>query len=372
MEVHKGIQVRIIPTKSQRESIERHFGHNRFVWNYFLEKRKREYEEEKKTSSFFKDSAALTLLKQEKDWLYEVSVNSQQRTLKNLDAAYRAFFRKKAKFPNFKTKSGNQSFSCAANLKIEGNKIYISRFKDGFRFRRKLPEFIDLKNVTIKKTASGKYYAVLCVVSKVAELPKTGREVGIDLGLTDFAVFSNGSKIKTPKFFREHENALKKAQKHLDRKKKGSKRRQKQRIKVAKIHEKIANSRKNFLHNASSFTVKHFDFVGLESLAVTNMVKNRKLSKSISDAGWSEFARQLSYKGEWYGKTIVQIGRYFPSSKTCNSCGYLRPKLSLSERAWKCPTCDLVHDRDLNASLNILNEAKKWERQSSITNLEAA
>lgn len=374
MNVNKGIVIRIKPNATQREKLAQHFGCNRFLWNHFLAKRQREYQADGMSSNYYKDAAELTALKRQdgNEWMYLTSVNSQQRTLKNLDDVYRRFFKGKARYPRFKAKRHEQSFTISGGISLEGKRVKLHKFSEGIRFNRELPEFEKINSVTIKKTSSGKYYAILSVEAEVSELPANDNACGIDLGLTDFAVFSNGKRIKPPKHFRKQQAALKRAQQHLARKKKGSKRKEKQRIKVAQIHEKIANSRKDFLHKTSAFAVKNFGFIGVEDLNVKGMVRNRSLAKSISDASWGEFLRMLEYKCQWYGRELVKVGRFYPSSKACNECGFIVRSLPLAIREWKCPECDATHDRDLNAAINVLRESIKWHRQCASTGLEAA
>lgn len=363
MTVNKGIKMRIKPNAGQRRRLEAHFGANRWLWNYFLEKRTREYKESKRGSTYNKDAAELTRLKHDgvHDWLNETSVPCLQRTLKHLDGAYRAFVKGNARFPRFKSKKrGDASFTLSsARVAIRNKRVYLFKFTDGLKFDRKLPLFIKINNITISRVPSGKYYAVLSVEAEIAPLPSTGAEVGIDLGLKDFAVCSDGTVLARKRFTERYADELRRAQQHLARKKKGSLRRNKQKLKVANIHEKIANSRLNFLHQASARAVKNYDVLYLEDLAVKNMVRNRNLAKSISDAGWSEFIRQLEYKCSWYGKELRKIGRFYPSSKTCGECGFIHQDLRLSEREWKCPKCGEVLDRDLNAATNILAEGRR-------------
>lgn len=369
--MHFRVKIRINPNERQEHLLRHHFGANRWLWNYFLSKRMKDYKENKRSSTFVKDCRHLTEVKQGRKWLYICSSSSQQKSLKRLDDAYKRFFKGHAKLPKFKSKKNDQSFTVAGKINIKVNRLCFPKFPDGIKFNRDLPEFSKINNVTIRKTASGKYYAVLSVEGKKPELKITGKSVGIDMGLTDFAVFSNGKRVKAPKFYRKQQAALKRAQQHLARKKKGSKRREKQRIKVAKIHEKIANSRRHFLHDLSSWTVRNFDTIAIETLNVKGMVRNRSLAKAISDASWSEFFRQLKYKSEWYGKNLVAVDRFFPSSKTCNHCGYVHETLPLNVREWDCLGCSEKLDRDLNASLNILAEATS-ARISPITSMEAA
>lgn len=361
MKQNLGIVIRIKPNKGQRELLEKHFGANRWLYNHFLDRRKKQYQETKKGSTYNQDAAALTKLKHdgEHEWLNEISVASLQRTLRHLDTAYKNFFKKRAKFPNFKSKKNDQSFTLSGSVKIKGKRISFVNFKEGIKFNRDLPATDKINNLTVKRTASGKYYAVLSIESNKSVLPKTEKDVGIDLGLKDFAVFSTGYKISHPKFFRRQQANLKRHQQHLSRKKKGSKRREKQRKKVARIHERIANARRDFLHKASMYAVKNFDMIYVEDLAVKNMMRNRCLSKSIADSGWSEFLRMLEYKAKWYGKKLVKADRFYPSSKTCSHCGFIHQGLRLNDRVWTCPQCGEKLDRDLNASVNILQEGKR-------------
>lgn len=370
---NKGIKFRIKPNAQQRELLEQHFGGNRWVWNHFLEERKREYAENKLSSSYYSDSAKLTALKKENNWLFGFSATSQQRTLKNLDDAYKRFFKGHARFPRFKYKKHSQSFTQTCPVGMKGGRLAIPLFREGIKFNRQLPAFDKINNITITKTESGKYYASLSVEAKVKPLKKTRRKIGLDLGLKDFAVLSNGKRFKNPRHTVSAEKKLAKAQQHLSSKKKGSKRREKQRIKVAKIHEQIANVRKDFLHKTSKYIVEKFDIIMVEDLAVKNMVRNHSLAKHISDAGWGTFLHFLEYKSEWYSKKLVKVGRFFPSSKCCSDCGYINQSLKLEHRKWTCTNCDTKHDRDLNAAKNILREGNKISgRQSPITNSEAA
>ena len=361
MKANMGILIRLKPNATQRQSLERHFGSNRWLWNHFLDKRRTEYQESKKGSTYLKDAAALTKLKHDggHDWLNEVSVASLQRTLKHLDDAYKRFFKGKARFPNFKSKKSEQSYTLAGGIRIDGKRLIIPKFQEGLKFNRSLPDIDKINNVTIRRVASGKYYACLSVEAERSGLTTTRREIGIDMGLTDFAVFSDRKRIKAPKLFRKQQAALKRAQQHLSRKKKGSKRREIQKLKVARIHERIANARKDFLHKASSDVIRHYDTICVESLAVRNMMRNRSLAKSIADASWSRFLELLGYKAEWYGRKLVNVGRFYPSSKTCGECGFIHQGLRLIDREWTCPKCGAKLDRDVNAAGNILREGKR-------------
>lgn len=286
-------------------------------------------------------------------WLKEVNSQTLQQSLMNLETAYGNFFRKKSKFPSFKKKSNNQSFRVPQHISLKGDRIHIPKFKDGIpiTLHRKLEG--EIKSVTISKTPTDKYFAsILSEVPKKSK-PKTGKSIGIDLGITDFIVTSDGEKVKNPNFSRSIKQKLGKAQKHLSRKTKGSNRYERQRKKVARIHEKITNSRKDFQHKLSTRLINEYDMISLESLAVKNMVRNSRLSYSISDSSWSSFVSMLEYKAQWYGKGIRKIDRWYPSSKTCSSCDYIVDKLPLSVRKWQCPKCGENHDRDVNAAKNI-------------------
>ena len=237
---------------------------------------------------------------------------------------------------------------------------------------REIPEGADFRSITVSKTPTGKYFVSILVKQELNPIPSTGKVVGIDLGIKDLFILSNGQAINNPKWFRKNQAKLKKAQKHLSRKKKGSNLYNRQRIKVAKVHEYITNSRTYFLHNVSTALVNTFDLIVLEDLNVSGMMKNRKLAKSISDAAWSTFTSMLEYKCNWYGKVLVKINRFFPSSKTCSNCGHKEDKMPLSIREWTCPSCGSNHDRDLNASINILKEGWKNLTDKELSSAEYA
>ncbi len=296
--------------------------------------------------------ALSTLKKTDFPWLKEANSQSLHVALINLETAYGNFFRKKSKFPKFKKKSENQSFCVPQFFKID-KQLFIPKMKEGVDIviSRKLEG--EIKSVTISKTPTDKYFASILMEVPKKSLPKTGKTVGIDLGITDFIVTSDGEKIKNPNFSRSLKQKLAKAQKHLSRKTKGSNRYKRQRKKVARIYEKIVNSRKDFQHKLSTDLINRYDTISLESLAVKNMVKNHKLSYSIGDSSWSSFVSMLEYKASWYDKKVIKIDRFYPSSKTCSSCDYIIDKLPLSVRKWQCPKCGENHDRDVNAAKNI-------------------
>lgn len=307
--------------------------------------------------------ALSTLKKTDFPWLKEANSQSLHVALINLESAYNRFFKKQNKFPRFKKKSENQSFCVPQFFKID-RQLHIPKMKEGIDIvlHRKL-EGVP-KQVTISKTPTDKYFAsILCEVPTKSK-PKTGKSIGIDLGITDFIVTSDGEKVKNPNFSRSIKQKLSKAQKHLSRKTKGSNRYKRQRKKVARIHEKITNSRRDFQHKLSTRLINECDIISLESLAVKNMVKNGNLSYSISDSSWSSFVSMLEYKAKWYGKEIRKIDRWYPSSKTCSGCDYIIDKLPLSVRKWQCPKCGENHCRDINAAKNI------YRQGLSITDVE--
>lgn len=349
---------RLKPTKDQEVLLNKHFGSIRWIYNYFLNQRKQEYLNNKKSISYNKQSASLTLLKQqeETEWLKETNSQSLQYSLKCLDQAYQNFFNKRTQFPKFKSKKSKNSFTVSQHVKNEGNMIHFPKFNEGIKMimEREIKGII--KKATLSKTPTGEYFVSILTEQEYIPKEKTGKSVGIDVGIKDFLVLSNDSKVKNHRFLKHYEHQLKKHQKHLSRKTYGSSRYEKQRLKVAKIHEKITNSRMDLIHKTTLNLVKEFDTIYLEDLNVKGMMKNHKLAKSISDVSWGKFIDVLTYKAEWNDKNVIHIDRYFPSSKTCNKCGYINNGLKLKDREWICPDCGEKLDRDLNAAINIYNE----------------
>ena len=349
---------RLKPTKEQKILLNKHFGSVRFAYNYFLNQRKEEYLNNKKSITYNKQSSYLTQLKQnsETEWLKEVNSQSLQYSLKCLDQAYQNFFNKRTQFPRFKSRKSRNSFTCPQFVSTKGNKLIIGKFRDGIKMIMEREIVGKIKKSTLSKTPTGKYFVSILAEKEYTPSVKTNQSVGIDLGIKDFLVLSNGTKIKNHRFLKHYERLLSKNQKHLSRKIKGSSRYEKQRIKSAKIHEKITNSRMDLIHKTTLNLVNQFDIIYLEDLNVKGMMKNHKLSKAIGDVSWGKFIETLTYKAEWNEKEIVHIDRFFPSSKTCSKCGYINNSLTLKDRTWTCPDCDKVLDRDFNAAINILNE----------------
>jgi putative transposase len=349
------------PNNEQIVLLNKHFGSIRFVYNHFLNERKTEYETNKNTINYYDNAKSLTELKKEEDysWLKEINSQSLQDSLKNLETAYKNFFKFNKGFPRFKSKHSKNSFTVPQSVKLTKNKLTIPKFKEPIKV------IIDrtfngiIKQCTISKTPTNEYFVSILVETEHNKLPKTGKSIGLDLGIKDFVITSDGYKYKNNRYTKTYTKKLKEQQQHLSRKTKGSNRYNKQKIKVATIHKKITNSRIDNLHKVSTELIKKYDLIVLEDLNIKGMIKNHKLSKHISDASWGRFVTMLTYKAEWNDKQIVKINRFFPSSKTCNCCGYINQNLKLDIREWTCPSCNNKLDRDLNASLNILNEGSK-------------
>jgi putative transposase len=359
-EVHyKAYKFRLLPTEEQCVLLSKHFGCVRFVYNHFLKEKQDHYLLNKKTLNYNTCAGNLVKMKREGfEWLKEVNSQALQSSLEHLETAYGNFFKKKSKFPKFKSKKSNyDSFSVPQHVSLKNDKIQIPKFKEGIKFINHREIKGKICSATVSRTPTGKYYiSILTEQEPTKHLKKTGKSIGIDLGIKDFAITSEGQRYTNPKFLYKFQRKLKQAQQHLSRKQKGSKQRVQARMKVAKIHEKITNSRNDMQHKVSMSLIKKYDMIALEDLNVNGMVKNHKLAKSISDSSWSSFVTKLTYKAQWYGKTVLKIDRFFPSSKTCSDCGYIKESLDLSERSWTC-VCGSKHDRDVNASKNILKRA---------------
>lgn len=358
----KCFKYRIYPNKSQAETFEKHFGCTRFVYNWGLNRKVKEYETNNKTLSCFDlIKEVVSDLKPENPWLKEVNSQSLQMSLRNLDNAFTKFFREKKGFPKFKSKKNKKSFQCPQNCSVdfETQKLNIPKIKN-IKIKIDRQFHGKIKTVTISKTTVGKLFASVLVENDI-ELPKQiiplkEFSIGVDLGIKTFATLSNGERVDNPKHFKKLEKQLKRGQRKLSRKKKGSNNRNKQRKRVAILHERITNSRKDFLHKLSKRLIDENQAVCLENLNVSGMIKNRKLAKHIQDASWGTFRQFCEYKASWYGKSVKIIGRFEPSSKMCDNCGTLNKSLTLKDREWTC-ACGVTHDRDILASRNILNFA---------------
>ena len=357
--MNKGFKVRIYPNQEQIRVIEKTFGCVRYVYNHMLKFKQKAYNIFELKLNYVKTSSILTKLKQHKSWLCEVDAVALQQCLRDLDVAYTKFFNGSG-YPNFKSKRGKNSYRTNMNIHLDQENKMIRIPKIGwisFKDKTDFSGLTKINNITISKTSSGKYFASISAEVDIKALAKTKKSCGIDLGLKDFCILNDGTKFENPKFLAKNKKRLKLLQKSLSRKVYGSKNYEKARIKLAKLHEYIANCRKDYLHRISIFLIKNYDVICTETLQVKNMIKNHKLAKAINDVSWSEFCRQLNYKCLWYDKKFIQIDTYFASSQICSNCGYKNSDVkNIDIREWTCPECDKHHDRDINAAINILNQ----------------
>ena len=354
----KAFKYRLSPTKEQSILLNKHIGASRFVFNLALECKQMAWAGNKVNLSCFALHSQLKGLKTECEWLKEINSQSLQQSITNLDKAYTAFFKGQNSFPNFKKKSNGGSFNIPQNVSLEDDKLVIPKFKKGIDIVLHRPIKGEIRQATISRTPTGKYFvSILCETGEAIKpkaLIKESTTVGIDLGIKTYIVSSDEKEYDNPKFLRKAQNKLKYVQRKYS-KNKGKRTKHK----LAILHEKVANQRKDFLHKTSSELIKNHDSLAIEDLAVSNMVKNHKLAQSISDAGWSTFVTMLEYKAEWYGKNILKIGRFEPSSKLHANCGHINKELTLSDREWTCTKCGEVVSRDLNAAINIKSFALK-------------
>ncbi len=364
----KSYKYRIYPNKKQQELIRKTFGCTRYVYNYYLDKRKKLYETDKTTYTYVKCAKDLTQLKKEFEWLKEVDSVGLQTSLKDLDVAYKNFFSGGAGYPKFKSrKNRHQSYRTSFtnnNIAFMGKHIKLPKL-GLVKVRDKQAPQGRILNATISQEPDGRFYCSLCCTDvSFVQLSKTNQFVGIDLGLVDFAIFSDGIKIENPRFFEKSEKKLAKLQRDLSRKSIGSNRWNKARIKVAKLQKHISNQRKDFLQKLTTLIVRKYDIICIEDLDVKSM-KETELTirnKRVSDVSWSEFRRQLTYKSTWYGRALSVVDRYYPSSQICHYCGHIDGKKAETIRFWVCPKCNSKLDRDVNASINILHEGLKNHR----------
>ena len=353
----RGFKYRFYPTIEQKIQLAQNFGCTRFVYNWALALRTDSYYQENKSLSYHDTSNALTKLKKEpeKSWLKKVSSVPLQQGLRHLNTAFKNFFAGRTKYPRFKKKNNRQSMTYAASaFKWQDGQLTLAKMSHPLKIKWSRKFNGEPTTVTISKDPSGRYFVSFLVEEELEQWEKTDEKLGIDLGIKDVVVTSKGFGSGNPKYLRKYEARLKKLQRRLARKQKGSNNRYKARLKVAKLHAKIADCRRDFLHKLSTKLVRENQSIFTETLAVKNMMANYKLAKAIADCSWGEFLRQLQYKCEWHDRTLGAIDRWFPSSKRCNRCGHVLDRLSLDIREWQCPSCNKINQRDYNAALNIL------------------
>ena len=354
----KAYKYRIKPNKTQELKLNQFFGCARFIYNWGLSRKSEAYSIDNTNISCFDLTKEVTELKKSENfsWLKGVHSQTLQMSLRNLDNAYTNFFKQKSSFPKFKKKSNRQSFQYPQSVKIQDNKIFLPKI-GWVKYHNSRDFSGDIKTVTVSKNPSGEYYVSILVDNK-KELPtkkpiQKSNSVGLDFGIKDLVITSEGEVFENQKHFHKMKVKLRVAQRSLARKQKGSKSRDKQRQKVAKLYQKVTNQRRDYLHKISSYLVSQYDTICIEDLSVDAMLKEKRLSSLISDASWSTLRSMFDYKCSWYGKNLQVIGRFEPSSKRCNNCGNIKQSLVLSERTYKCEKCSASLDRDLNAALNI-------------------
>ena len=359
---YRAYKFRIYPTVVQAKALEFHFGAVRYIYNRYRAAREGYYQDTGETLTVADCCLDLTVHKREADreWLQNAYNQSLQQAIRDLDRAYRSFFAGRTHYPRFKSKHGRQAIRClfagGSQLRIANGRIRIPKVGNVKIKQHRRIEGTP-KNMTVSKTKSGKFFVSIQCEKKIPTPPVSGPKVGIDLGLKAFVTLSDGRTIDPPQHLRKAERRLKRLQRRLSRKRKGSANRRKARTLIARQHEKVSNRRADFLHKLSRQLVDTHGHIGVEDLHVKGMVRNHSLAKSIVDAGWGEFVRQLEYKGEWYGCRIEKVDRWFASSRTCGDCGAVNAGLRLKDRRWSCPGCGAIHDRDVNAARNILKQS---------------
>src|SRR3989440_233486 len=359
MKQKKAYKYRMYPTDEQANILARTFGCCRYAYNWALRARTDAFFQRGERLYYNQLAVMLTELKKQEEtaWLTEVSSVPLQQSLRHLDTAFRNFFEGRAEYPTFHKKHGVQSATYAANaFTWDGKQLTLAKMDTplDIHWSRSLPKGCKPTTVIISKDCANRYFVSILVEEDIKHLPVVNKQVGLDLGLKSMVITSDGHTFGNPKFFAKDEKKLAKAQRRHAKKKKGSKNRRKAQLKAARIHARIADRRRDSQHKLSTEIIRENQVVCVESLQVKNMVKNHSLAKAISDVGWSEFVRQLAYKAEWYGRTLIKIDKWYPSSKRCFDCGHILDSLTLDVRAWTCPECGVHHDRDINAAKNIL------------------
>jgi putative transposase len=352
----RAYKYRFYPTDEQAQQLARTFGCSRYVYNWGLEMRTQAWQQRQESLSYEDTCAMLTNLKEEKPFLAEVSAVVLQQSLRNLNAGFTNFFAKRAQYPNFKSKDARQSVRYTKNaFTLKGQSLTLAKHKEPLDivWSQPLPDDAELISITVSKDRTERYFISILVKADIQPLPVVDAQVGIDVGIKTLATLSNGQKLENPRHLIRKERRLKIRQRRLSRKVKGSSNRKKAKLVVAKQHAKIADTRKDYIHKFTTKVIRENQAIFVEGLNVAGMMKNGNLAKHIGDAAWGEMFRQFDYKAEWYGRTYLELERFFPSSKLCSACGHLLVKLPLSVREWDCPKCSTHHDRDENASINI-------------------
>lgn len=377
MLIRKACKFRVYPNRAQQRQLAIQFGHARFIYNWGLALRKLHYQTTGKGLSYFDCNCRLTELKHDPDfsWLQEADSQVLQQKLKDLNQAYVNFFEGRTNYPTFKSKRAKQSIRYPQRFKINGNRIYLPKvgWVKGVFHR---PVEGKMKNCTVTKTKSGQYFISIQCEVEMQEPVYEGQESGVDMGLAIFATLVNASdsvaEIPNPRYLRQAEKRLKRLQRRLSRCQKGSRRRERVRLLLARQHEKVANQRCDFQHKQSRQLVDHNRLLCFENLHIAGLLKNHRVAKSIADAAWGEFVRQCGYKGQWYGCEIQKVGRFFPSSKLCSACWEIHPTLKLSERKWICAGCGTIHHREHNAARNVLREGLRIRNTVGATGINAS
>lgn len=354
----KAFKYRIMPSEAQKVLLNKHIGACRFLFNLALETKQMAYTGSKVNLSCFDLVKQIPELKKECHWLKEVNAQSLQQSVINLDVAFTKFFKGQNDFPSFKKKDNKGSFSIPQSTELKGNLLILPKFKKGIKIILSRPIKGEIRQSTISRTPTGKYFvSILCETREVVKplvSIKESTTIGLDLGIKTFIVTSDGKEYDNPKFLKKSMSRLKFKQRNFS-KKKGKR----TKYSLVRLHEKVANQRKDFLHKVSSELIKNHDSIAIETLKISNMLKNHKLAGAIADAGWGMFVEMLEYKSNWYGKNILRIGTFEPSSKVCSCCGKINKELKLQDRNWSCANCKTLHNRDLNAAINIKNFALK-------------
>jgi putative transposase len=357
--VKRAYKYRFYPAPEQADLLNRTFGSVRYVYNRALAERSRAWTQDQHRVTFAETCRMLTTWKADPDtaWLYEVSNVALQQGLQHLQNAYVNFWGKRAKYPAFKSrhKSRASATFTTSGFRYRDGQIWLAKMDDplDIRWSRPLPEGSEPSTVTVGRDAAGRWHISILVECPVETLPSSDSTVGIDAGITSLVTLSTGEKIANPKHERRDRVRLAKAQRRMAKKQKGSANRAKAKVKTARVYARITDRRTDFLHKLTTRLVRENQTLVIEDLSVRNMVRNHSLARAISDASWSEFRRQLEYKADWYGRTVVPVDRWFPSSKTCSACGHLAAKMPLSVREWTCAACGTLHDRDVNAAKTI-------------------